>query len=304
MKNMPFMNSAVAAAPLAVLLLAAVAAQADVSFTTTRKRYGGASAAGRNSQSKYYFKGAKMKVDRGDRALIIDFDAGTVATIDNVRKTISITGLSAASPAARIEIKETGQTKTISGRSSNEAILTVNLDSDELRRMRAGMRMEMELWRAMDVPGGAELHDFYGRHGERIPWALLGGDGNQAVEAGLADLQRGIAAMPGIPLLEVLKVKPANGGDNTQGKLRPTPAQAAQMRDKMADLDAIIQKGGPDAAGAAQSLAILSAALAPERSLDSSGALFEITLESADFSNASIPDSVFGLPAGYKTAGQ
>jgi hypothetical protein len=76
------------------------------------------------------------------------------------------------------------------------------------------------------------------------------------------------------------------------------------MRDEMANLDATIQKGGPDAAAAAQSLATMNAALAPQRVVDSSGAFFEITLESTDFSDASIPESVFALPDGYKMAGQ
>jgi hypothetical protein len=110
--------------------------------------------------------------------------------------------------------------------------------------------------------------------------------------------------MTGFPVLEVVKVKPANGNDTSQGKLQPTPAQATKMRDQMADLDATIQKGGPDAAAATQSLAMMNAALAPERSLDTAGAFFEITLESNDFSSGSIPESVFALPAGYKTVGQ
>ena len=82
---MPFIKSAV----IAVLLLAA-AAQADFSYTTTRKQSGGVSVAGRNSITKFYIKGAKMKVESGKRAIILDFDAGTLTSIDNGQATVTV----------------------------------------------------------------------------------------------------------------------------------------------------------------------------------------------------------------------
>ena len=182
-------------------------------------------------------------------------------------------------------------------------MLTTDLDSAELRQIGASMRVEMHLRLAADVPGGAEPHEFYRKHLALFPWIVLSGDGNQAIEEALTGMQRKIAGMTGIPVLEVAMVKPAHGGGMTPGKLEVSPAEATKMRDQMADLDATIQKGGPDAARAARSLALMNAVLAPRHSLDASGAFFEITLESADFSDAPIPESVFSPPSGYRAAG-
>ncbi len=272
---------------LAAVLLLAGSAQADFSYTTTRKQSGGVSVAGRNSMTKFYIKGAKMKVDSGNRAFILDFDARTLTTVDNGQKTISIETLKeSGAEAPKIEV--------------NESILTTDLDSPELRQMGASMRMEMHLRLAGDVPGGAELHEFYRKHLALFPWTILSGDGNRAIEEALTGLQSRIAGMTGVPVLEVVMVKPAHGVGMTQGRLQPTPAQATKMRDQMAELDATIQKGGPNAASAARSLALMNAVLAPQHGLDASGAFFEITLESVDFSDALIPESVFATPSGYR----
>ena len=64
----------------------------------------------------------------------------------------------------------------------------------------------------------------------------------------------------------------------------------AQMR---AQMEAMAKQGGPQAAAAQQALARMGAA-------SGGGSLFEITMESSDFSTGSIPDSVFAIPAGFQ----
>jgi hypothetical protein len=288
---MPFIKYA------GIALLLSAAAQGDFSYTMTRKQSGGVSVAGRNSVTKFYIKGAKMKVDRGNRAVIVDFDAGAVTTIDEVQKTVSTRNLrdaGASDPKVEVSaVKETGSHKTIGGHNAVESSVTTDLDSEELRQTGASLRLEMNFWLADDVPGAAELREFYRRHESVFPWNVLKGDGNPAIEQALTGIRQKIAGMTGVPVLEVVAVKPAHSGGTTPGKLELSTAEATKMRDQVAELDAIIQKGGPEAASAARSLALLNAVLEPRRNPDASGALFEITFESADFSDASIPDSVF-----------
>src|ERR1700685_123948 len=73
------------------LLSTALTARADFSYTTTRRTVGGHSVAGEIYQlSKYYFKGGKMKIERGDVATILDFDGQTITTLDNKLKTVAV----------------------------------------------------------------------------------------------------------------------------------------------------------------------------------------------------------------------
>ena len=66
------------------------------------------------------------------------------------------------------------------------------------------------------------------------------------------------------------------------------------MAQARAQMEAIIKQGGPGAAAAQQALARMGGAAS------GGGSLFEITMESGDFSTSRIPDSVFAIPAGYQ----
>ena len=54
-----------------------------------RRRNGVARGAAPNQNSKIFFKGQKMKVDNGDTATILDFDAQTITTVNNKQKTVT-----------------------------------------------------------------------------------------------------------------------------------------------------------------------------------------------------------------------
>jgi hypothetical protein len=70
------------------------------------------------------------------------------------------------------------------------------------------------------------------------------------------------------------------------------------MAQARARLEAMIAQGGPGAAAAKMALDRMPGASAAGGS--GSGAMIEITSEQSDFSTASIPDSVFTIPAGYQ----
>jgi hypothetical protein len=99
-------------------------------------------------------------------------------------------------------------------------------------------------------------------------------------------MQRQMAQLGGVPVLQVVKMKPAND------------AQAAQMTQGMeqarARLEAMKKAGGAQAQAAEQALARMGGMRGA-----GGGSLFELTTESTGFSNAQIPDSVFSIPAGY-----
>jgi len=263
-----------------------------------------------NPPAKLYFKGQKMKTDNGDTATILDFDAQTITTVNNKAKTISVRNFSDVVAATKqndmsvkIDIKETGQQKTINGYNAKELIMTMDVamggnDSPQMQQM-GKMQMEMDMWLSGDVPGVDELRSFYKKNLQRMPFAALGGGGNPAMQSAMAEMQRKMAEMNGVQVLAVMKMKPA-GGAAAPAMPQMTPAQMAQMQAAMAKLQEMQKQGGPQAAAAAQAMARMGGMTNGAPAGGTSNALIEITMESTDFSTAPIPDSVFAIPAGYQ----
>jgi hypothetical protein len=159
--------------------------------------------------------------------------------------------------------------------------MTMSVDSPQMSQAGMKMQMEIDIWRSSDVPGAREMKAFYQRNGPSFPWAAMGGSGAQGMQKAMADMQRKMADAGGVTLLQTVRTKSAGG------------AQAAQMQKARAQLEAMIQQGGPGADAARQALARMPAPGA-------GGALFEMTMESSDFSTSSIPDSAFAIPAGFQ----
>lgn len=118
------------------------------------------------------------------------------------------------------------------------------------------------------------------------------------MQAGLGVLHRRLAGTNGVPVLEVVRVKSTGSPE-----AKPlTPAETGRIRDTIAELDAKVQKGGPEAAAATREMSRLKAMVGDDSPPGGpAGSLFEITMESTGFSVASIPDSVFAVPDGYRT---
>jgi hypothetical protein len=281
-------------------LSACLTARADFSYVTTTKSTGGMMAGAMNSVSKNYFKGNKMRADRGDSGTIIDFDAQRVTHIDNKQKTYSVVGfdevgknmegMKQSGAEITIDVKETGQRKNINGFNAHEVILSMDMDSPQARQAGMKMRMEMDLWISPDVPGASDLRSFYQRNAARFPWgALAAGGARQTSQSGLLELQRKMATMNGVPVLQVMRMKSA--GDS---------AQMAQAQDQMAKacakLEEMKAKGGQQAAMAEQMMTRMNC----KAGGSGAGTMFEATIESSEFSTSAIPDSTFAIPAGYK----
>ena len=231
--------------------------------------------------------------DSGDTATVIDFDAQTISTVNKSQKTWSVMKFNeiaqrvkSADIDAKIDVKETGQKKVINGFNASETVMTMDVDSPQMSQAGMKMQMEIDMWRSSDVPGAQELRAFYQRNGANFPWTAMMGGGAGGTQKAMADIQRKVAASGGVTLLQTIKAKAAGG------------AQAAQMQPAMAQaraqLEAMVKQGGPQAASAQQALARMGGASS------GGGSLFEMTMESSDFSTSGIPDSVFAIPAGFQ----
>jgi hypothetical protein len=285
-------------------LMASLSVRADFSYTATTKSTGGmmgaaaAALGGRapgasaiDRSTRHLFKGDKMKLDSGDSATIIDLNAQTMTHIDHTHKTYSVTPFSelgaktAASGAdIKVDIQETDQRKIIDGHNARLFVMTMDVDSPQMKTPGPGgkMRMTNDLWVASDVAGAQELRAFYMKNAARFPWtSMMAGRAasNPGVSSAMAEIQRKMATINGVPVLTVMKMSsPGMGAD----------PRMAEARAKMEEMQ---KAGGPQAQMAAEMLAKMGGG---------SGPLVEITTQSSNFSGASIPASEFDIPAGYQ----
>jgi hypothetical protein len=187
----------------------------------------------------------------------------------------------------KIDVQETGQHRTIGGYNCREIVMTMDVDSPQMQQAGgAKMHMTMDFWVSPDVPGYQEMRAFYQRMATGPGWAALTHGAGQGMQKAMAEIQRKMAGMNGVPVLQVMKMSmPGNS------------AQAAQMAQSRAHLEAMKAQGGEQAKMADKILATMGGG--------SGGNLMEMTIESSGFSTATVSASEFAPPAGYqKTAGR
>lgn len=260
---------------LLLTVIAGVAAHADFSYNTVSKGPAG------DTTSKHYIKGQKLITDNGTTVTIMDLDAQTMTTINKTRKTYTVKSFSdlfgktaPAGSSMKADFKKTGQHQNINGFDAEEMVMTVAMESGQAPAAKGPpmqMQMEMHIWFASDVPGINELHDFYQKNADRMPWAAMT-QGN----ASLAEMQRKLATMHGIPVRTVMKMGSAD------------PQQQAKLEAARAQIEAMKKQGGPQAAMADQILAKMG------------NGSNEFVSDSTGFSGAPVPDSVFAIPSDYQ----
>jgi hypothetical protein len=186
-----------------------------------------------------------------------------------------------------MDVKETGQKKMINGFNASQAIMTMEMENPQMSKSGMTMQMEVESWLSSEVPGAKELKAFHQKNAGNMPWAAMTGNA-AGMQKAVADVQRKMANIGGVPLLQIVKVKSVGGG-----------AQAEQMQAGMAQararMEAMAKQGGPQAAAAQQALARMGGGAG-------GGSLFETTIESSGFSSSTIPDSVFAIPNGFQAS--
>jgi hypothetical protein len=280
-------------------LACSLAAHADFSYTQSQKATGGM---GRgmvpDRVNKHYQKGQKMKMESGTTATIMDFDAQTLTTINNADKTYTVMKFSDLAQTLKdtgadvqIDVKDTGQRKSINGLNCNQVIMTMSVEGIQGMPPGMKMQMEMEIWLSGDVPGAAEVHAFYQKNADKLVYAM-GGAGNAQMQKPMAAMMRKLASVGGVPVLQIVRMKSAGAAAPTM-----SDAQSQQMQQAMAQMEAMKKQGGPQAAAMEQAMARMGAARGAMGG--GGGSLFEMTMESSGFSTSSVPDSVFEIPAGY-----
>lgn len=267
---------------LILALATSFAARADFSYTQTAK-----ASQGTPQVTKSFFKGSKMLADRGDTATLFDFNAQTITTINKAAKTYSVKKIGedvgAAGVVPQIDIKDTGQKKTINGYNCSQTMMTMSMDSPGGAPGGMKMQVEVELWISADVPGWQNMRAFFQKNAGAL--AMMGG-GNPGIQKAMAEMQKKMAGMNGAAVLQTVRMKSAGGNDAQMAQAQAGMAQAR------ARLEEMVKQGGQQAEMAKQALARMPGG-------GSGASLFESTMESSNFSAADIPESTFAIPSGF-----
>lgn len=276
--------------------------------------------------STVLLKGHRMAHLSRDTAQIIDVDKETITSIDFAKKTYSAMTFEqmkemmqqAADRMGRKQndadvnfkasVRETGQSKVVSGLNAKEVILTLTMEgTDKKTGDQGAMNVISDMWLAPDIPGYQEVRDFHRLMSTKIAWApgqsfgAMMGRGDMA--KGMADLAKEMAKLQGVPVLQVMTMTgsatPQAGAERSSN---PPPASdtasqggAAEALGRLGRLGGIggFGRKKKDQDASSQAPANNSSASAP-------GALMEITTESSGFSSAPVDESKFEIPAGFQ----
>jgi hypothetical protein len=266
------------------------------------------------------FKGDRM-VRRGKReAEIIDLGKHTITTVNFDKKTYSemtfeqmkqmledasnqMKQKQAESPQQvnldfDVDVKDTGQSKTVNGMDAHEVLLTMSMTATDPQSGQAGaMKVTSDMWMAKDVSGASEMRDFYQRMAKQLDWAPTGFGSmlnRPDVSKALAKMMAEGGKMEGTPVQQIVRM----GGDGTetgasQSAPRPSLSDAlgGALGSKLGGLGGFGRKKKQDA----------DAPPADASSgAKSAGSLMEMTVDNSGFSTGSVDEALFAFPSDFK----
>lgn len=267
---------------------AAAALMADFSYQENTRITGGALAnmmgtgkVREPTTSTVLLKGNRMAHLRPGSAQIIDLDKGTITNINFLKKTYTVmtfaqmsqmrqdasqrTGQqpSGADADVKASVRDTGKKRTIGGFNTTEKIITMTM-GDAVSKTQAGTTVNTDMWVASDIPGYAEVRNFYKRMAEKSGSSFGAMPGAGGMPQGMAALAKEMSKLQGTPVLQVMTM--SGGGGAGLGALGAHGAEPASNQKAAAD----------------------------------SGVTLEVTTESSGFSSTPVDTSKFEIPAGFQ----
>jgi hypothetical protein len=285
-------------------------------------------------------KGNRMATLHTGSGQVIDLDKETITDIDFERRTYSVItfaqmaealkqleakmksekGEEQADISVKASVKETGQSKPISGVNAREVVLTLEMEGTDQKSGQRGVFMVVtaDMWLGQHA-GYSEVRDFYHRMAQKLNWTPGSGmiaQGQSGIMRGMADLQREAAKLEGVPVYQVTKFN-MQGAAVPEGQQPPpepqrAPQPQAQPQETPSVGGALGRLGGrlgglgglarrrksePEAAPPPQ--AAPQTAQTPQAG-GAAPVMMEITSELTSFSTSAIDPAKFEVPAGFK----
>jgi hypothetical protein len=315
--------------------LAAAGLRADFSYDQTSKVTGGAMAsmmkiagvfsraAREPIKTSVLVKGDVMAHVGADTATIIDLGKETITEVNFRQKTYSVITFAqmaqlldqmskkAAQESGgktdvsfKASIRETGQTRQISGLDTREVVLTLLMEgTDSESGQKGSMKVASNMWLAKNVPGYEEVRAFYQKMSQKLAWmpgSNMFTQGRGDMARAFADLQKEGAKLDGVPVLQVVTMGAAGQGQAGQ----PQAAPQQQQRESPAPSigGALGRLGGLGGLGRRkkQEEPQQQQPAGQPPATGAPGTLLEMTTESGNFSTAAVDPSRLQVPAGFR----
>lgn len=331
---------------------------ADFTYTSSTKFTGGAMAgvmkmagvfskqAREGMNSTVLVKGDRMATIAGNHINIIDVAKETLTDIDLGNKTystITFADMSRAMTAAaqkankknesadftfRVDVKNTGASRVVSGFDAKEVILTIHMDGvDKKSGEKFTMSMASDMWVTPKIQGYDEVRNLQ----MKMAQLFAGATGMQGMMAALSAQQPGLdkamaesakemAKIQGVPVLMVMRMQgnAANMPSEAEMSKAQRDAEAAQAQQQRQDtptsaseaaasaiagrlgrLGGFGRKKKEEPAQTEQAQTASNSTPAPS-SPTPPGTLMEITTEFGGFSSGAVDSAKFEIPAGFK----
>jgi hypothetical protein len=216
----------------------------------------------------------------------------------------------------QIHVRKTGQAKDVSGLSTSESILTMNMDATDKSSGQTGsLAITNDMWLAPEVPGYDEVKEFYRKFAVKMG-TVFSSAINPAMLAqyqgagkGMAEMTEEMSKLKGTPVLQVMRMGTTMDGTPlpaaSEAPLPPPPAGPAMPSvgdvAKQSASSALSSKlGGFGLGGFGKKKADPPPAdPAGAAAQPTSSVLMETNTQMGGFSRT-VNDASFAVPAGFK----
>jgi len=357
------MEKKIASLMVVGLLCGSGVGRADFKYTESAKITGGMMAgmmkfagafskqAGQPITTTHYLKGNRMRIEQNvGKVQIVDLDGRRFIDIDPQKQTYSVLTFDemraalekmqenmnqkGAKMVPKFEVTPTQNTKVLMGQPTHEVKVRIEMqvqseNPNQQQAQNVSFLVSSDMWVASTVRGYQEIQKFHERMAKELNWLPGTSFGaNPQMARGMLELQKGGAALNGLPLLQFASMgmtgmpQPSgSGGAQSQGQ-KETQAQTTQSEaGKSANSeetsqtitspsDALAKGLGGVFGGfgkkkkkqeAEQTSAGSSTSTpSPGQAGSGSGSLADMTIEVTSFSSDPLDAALFEVPAGFR----
>ena len=224
----------------------------------------------------------------------------------------------------KVNVRNTGSTKQVSGVDANEAILTMQMiGTDTTNGQQGAFAITNDMWMAPEIPGYDELRDFQKRSAEKLGQTFSGSNLTASLTAmqpaaaqGMSDMVKEMSKLKGIPVEQIMRMGATTNGEPlpaaSEAPLPPSPSgpemPSAKDVAQQSASNAIASKLGGFGIGGFGGFGHKKQAQPPPPANDSSTTtqqtptstvLMESKTEMSGFSSTPIDSGRFAVPAGF-----
>jgi hypothetical protein len=224
----------------------------------------------------------------------------------------------------KVNVRNTGTAKQVSGVDANESILTMEMiGTDTTNGQKGAFAITNDMWMAPEIPGYEELRNFQMKFAAKMREAFSGSNLTASLTAmqpaaaqGMSDMVKEMSKLKGIPVEQIMRMGATANGEPlpaaSEAPLPPSPSgpemPSAKDVAQQSASSAIASKLGGFGIGGFGGFGHKKQAQAPPPADDTSNTtqqtptatvLMESKTEMSGFSSSPIDSGKFAIPAGF-----